>query len=104
MLVGRKPRTQLVDGIERTGADMVKGTPVKGHKGSRLRPLEERQCIGRGEVSTAKSRFPPRRVPNGKQRDVELSAIAGEMIVDHLVRPIRERCVPREENRTMAGC
>jgi hypothetical protein len=45
MLIAWEPRSQAVNGIERTRADVVKRSPVEWDEVPSARPLEEAQCV-----------------------------------------------------------
>ena len=89
MLVAGQSRPQAIDCIERAGTDVMKRSPVEGNEVPGPGALEQAQGIGGGEMSSPKSRFPPRSVTNRKECDVKLSIPIAEVLVNDAVRVLR---------------
>ena len=80
----------------------MKGSPVVGNQQTSFEKPEELQCIFRREMTPSKTRLPPGRVTNRKQRDIELAASLVEMPLDQVMRIANESCVASEKSAPMA--
>ena len=95
--------TQPVYRVERSGRDMIEGSPVIGNEVLRLQHLEQGKSVGAGEMPLSKSRFPPGGVTDGQQSDVEVSSVSGEMILNQPGGVVSERRITGKEAGRLIG-
>src|SRR5215204_324168 len=84
-------RLQSIDRVVRPRSDMIERTPVVRHEVTRTQLVEQLERIVGAQVSATKARFPPWRIPDRKQRDVEIASAVVNHLADDTIG-IRHEC------------
>src|SRR5205823_3556678 len=92
-----KGGAQPIDRVKRRRRNVIKRAPVVWDEVPRLQSLEERQRIAACQVAFAKTRLPPRRMPNGKQCEIQVTALFNQMLFHQLRRIWGKRSVAGKE-------
>src|SRR5262245_55281749 len=95
-------RAQTSNRIVRSRRHVPERSPMIRDHRSRAQALEQHQCVFMRQMPFPKAGFPPRRVTNGQECKIELSAVAPQCSFDQGVRVGYERSVTSEEQR-LAG-
>src|SRR5688500_15015552 len=76
---------------------MVEGSPMVRNEKPRAQSFEEHQSIITRQVAATEAWFPPWRITNREESNVELLAFGVEHVINDLVCAFRESRISREE-------
>ena len=76
---------------------------MKRNEVPRLRSLEKLEGIAGSQMAASESRLPPRRMPDGKQRNIQLAVTIGDVVVDDAIRLVGKRRIASEEDGMPLG-
>src|SRR5688572_20916490 len=91
-------RAQTANRVVRSRCHMAKRAPVIRHHRSSAQALEELERVFMCEMPFAETRFPPRRVSDRQQSEIELAPVLPQRVFDETMCIRNERRVAGEEH------